>query len=144
MVLRILLSALVVLVGLTLLIASIVSAEPAQPEGACPLPAAPAGIRTCPHLANYPSPGPGITCRCPSEGDCGGTLGNDRIYGTNGNDLIGGYAGNDVICGFGGSDRLFGDPGKDYLNGGGGSPDECYGGSGLDVFDVSCEIWVQQ
>lgn len=141
--LRILLSALVLLAGLTLLIASIVSAEPDQPLRACPLPPAPVGIRTCPHLANYPLPGPGITCRCPSDGTCGGTLGNDRIYGTNGNDVIGGYAGNDIICGFGGIDRLYGDAGKDYLNGGGGSPDECHGGPGLDVLDSSCEIPVQ-
>lgn len=81
-----------------------------------------------------------------------GGSGNDLILGGTNADTITGGDGDDCILGGDGSDDLDGGSGNDILLGGNdddtltgntGSSDECYGESGTDTLDASCETQIQ-
>lgn len=81
---------------------------------------------------------------------CGGD-GNDVVSGGDGNDWLDGQGGMDMVIGGAGNDIEHGgalmdkiggagnDPGLDQLFGDG-SSDQCFGATGVDVFDTTCEL----
>lgn len=68
-----------------------------------------------------------------------GGVGNDYIDGGDGMDMVVGDGGDDTLHGGALTDKVGGGAGNDHLFGDSGSPDQCYGQGGTNVFDVSCE-----
>ena len=122
--LRIVLTLVVLLLGLTLISGSAAVAEPTEPMGMCPWPVPWLDFPTCPQAYN------GI-CLCRAGQTCVGTQYTDIIIGTNGPDLIYGLGGDDWICGYGGGDWIFGGQGNDHLAGDTGN-DYLFGQAGAD------------
>ena len=84
-------------------------------------------------------PGPSHPTQPPEEPptnlECRGGWGDDRLRGRDGHDRIYGEKGNDRLYGDDGNDRLYGGDGNDGLSGGDGA-DRMWGGRGNDVYMV--------
>jgi Ca2+-binding RTX toxin-like protein len=103
------------------------------------------------YIANFSLTGQQIGSGAASTGDdylIGGD-GNDILYGNGGhdtleggndNDLLDAGTGNDTLSGDGGTDTLYGGDGDDILDGGL-NKDISYGGAGVDVFNLTGNVF---
>ena len=152
--LRIVLTVIVLLLGLTLISGSAPFAMPVKSAGYCVWPHPWSYAPYCPQTLNS-------ICQCRPGEICYGSQYTDIILATQGDDEIHGKGGDDWICGYGGSDHIYGGQGDDHIYGGDGNDmlygqfgadklfgedgnhDYCDGGwLGKDFLDSSCETRV--